>query len=66
MRVYLEGLVVAVDRLLNALSGGDGRETISSRAGKRADAGNRAAVWFCRVIGLVLGHDHCHCSEEAV
>ena len=61
---YLHNLVIAVDQLLNAIAGGDPSETISSRVGKRADQGNRAAKAFCWVIGLVLGHDHCHESEQ--
>jgi hypothetical protein len=61
---YLHNLLIAIDQLLNATAGGDPSETISSRVGKRADQGNRAAKAFCWVIGRVLGHDHCHESEE--
>ncbi len=64
MLQYLHNFVIATDQLLNAIAGGDPSETISSRVGKRADQGNRAAKAFCWVIGLVLGHDHCHDSEE--
>ncbi len=61
---YLHNLLVALDQLLNAVAGGDPSETISSRAGKRADQGNRAARVFCWLIGIALGHDHCHDAEE--
>jgi hypothetical protein len=62
---YFHNLLITVDQLLNALALGDPDETISSRAGKQAQKGNKAAIAFCRVIGFVLGHDHCCESIEA-
>jgi hypothetical protein len=37
MRRYIINVLIAIDQLANALTGGDPDETISSRAAKRAD-----------------------------
>lgn len=63
---YLHNIVIAFDCLLNAMALGDPQETISSRAGKQADKGNKAARAFCWTIELALGHDHCHEAETVV
>lgn len=56
---WFRRVLVSLDQLLNTVSGGDEDETISSRAGRQAVKGNRAAIAFCRVIGVAMGHDHC-------
>ena len=48
----------ALDRLGNATTGGDGKETISARAGRIQLEGRTWACVLCRVLNF-LQKDHC-------
>lgn len=54
-------IILAYDRLGNAASGGDDRETISSRANRGAAEGNRGWCLLCRLLDL-LQKEHCRKS----
>jgi hypothetical protein len=43
---YARNVLVAIDQLLNALTGGDPDETVSSRLAKRPGWIGRAACWL--------------------
>ena len=60
---YRYNVLLAIDRLFNALTGGDPDETVSSRLGKLARAGSLRAKVACWLIGRLLFHDTGHCSE---
>lgn len=49
-----------LDQGLNALTGGDPRQTLSSRLGRAELAGSKTAAALCRVLG-VLWRDPLHC-----
>lgn len=55
---YVHSWWYCVDCLANALTGGDPRETISSRAGKALANGRRWACVLCRFLN-VFQKDHC-------
>jgi hypothetical protein len=51
------------DQLINAHTGGDEDETISSRMGKAVEG--RTGCWFCRVVCKVLHWiDPNHCQDS--
>jgi hypothetical protein len=52
LKKYLRNVIVALDQLLNAITGGDEDETISSRLGKCQKKGN----YFCVILCWVLTH----------
>lgn len=59
---YLWNLLIALDQLGNALTGGEPDETISSRCGKRLRAGKPCRV--CRALCRWLAWlDPGHCAE---
>lgn len=59
MRSYLRNVWLALDQLLNALTGGDPDETVSSRCGRRLLATDcRLCGALCRMLD-VFWPDHC-------
>lgn len=55
----MKDVLLALDRYLNYLAGGDRRETISSRCGR-----HRGRHVFCRILCWVMDLvDHRHCEE---
>lgn len=58
---YSSNILYALDLLGSALTGGDARETISSRAGKAAAQGRLGGRLLCRFLHL-LDPDHCRRS----
>lgn len=63
LKKYIRNNLVAWDQALNALTGGDEDETISSRVGK-LQSKSRAACVFCKILAFFLGKDHCNKSIE--
>lgn len=59
MKRWIINVLIALDRLVNALLGGDPRETLSSRMGK---ARERCPVcyWICRGLHWL---DPSHCDD---
>jgi hypothetical protein len=55
---YSSNILYAVDLLASALTGGDARETISSRAGKGAAEGKLGGRLLCRFLSW-LDPGHC-------
>lgn len=64
MKRYFHNILVSLDQFFNTVFGGDPDETVSSRLGKAERAGSRRAHIACAIIGLFLGHDHCHEAIE--
>lgn len=73
MRRYIWNVVVAVDQLFNALTGGDPDETLSSRLGKaeRGDFGRCVQICLSPIVFLVnlmfwpfQGWGHCKNNIE--
>lgn len=62
MKSYLLHVLLSLDRLLNALVGGHGLETLSGHAGRSAGAGHRWACVLCRVLAWF---DRDHCQDAA-
>jgi hypothetical protein len=60
---YLARVFVAIDQLLNALTGGDEDETLSSRLGKDARRGRFVGCVLCKVLGWI-DKDHCEKAIE--
>lgn len=58
MKRYLVNLAILLDEALNALTGGDPGETVSSRAGKALREGRHWACILCRFLDL-FQKDHC-------
>ena len=63
--VWLYNLARWLDQGLNALTGGDPRQTLSSRLGRAELAGVAWAVAACRVLGWVF-RDPLHCAGAVV
>ena len=64
IRHYLLNIILWFDEGLNVLVfSGSPRETISSRVGKRADAGEVWACRFCALLSKLLGPQHCKNAE---
>lgn len=57
--LYLSNIISALDRLINALLGGDYRETLSSRMGKHLP-GCRLCLFICRLLNRI---DPNHCIK---
>lgn len=55
---YWLNLLVALDELGNALTGGDPGETISSRAAKARNEGREWGCLLCRLLDWIQ-NDHC-------
>jgi hypothetical protein len=61
---YVLNILIWVDVGVNVIAlAGSPHETISSRAGKLADAGNPYACKFCAFLAAILGPQHCQNSE---
>ncbi len=60
---YTRRILISIDQLLNTLAGGWPDETVSSRLGKKARAGNQYAKVACWLIGKVFFHNTRHCTE---
>lgn len=56
---YLFSLAVAVDQVFNALLGGYADETLSYRAAKARNKGQRWGCVLCKVLDA-FHTDHCH------
>ena len=57
---YIRNVLVATDRLLNALAGGTSGETISSRCGKRVTT-CKFCTLLCRMLDKI---DPRHCETH--
>ena len=60
---YALNLLLALDKGLNTLLGGDPSETLSRRLGRAEDAGSTLAGYACWVLG-VFSKNHCTWSEQ--
>ncbi|QYR20793.1 hypothetical protein KZ483_24035 [Paenibacillus sp. sptzw28] len=60
---YVWNMLISIDQFFNTLAGGDPDETISSRAGKRAEKGCKACILLCKFLSL-FEKDHCYKSIE--
>lgn len=62
---YVENIALGVDETLNALAGGDGRETISSRVGKMAEEGKPGGHLAEEIVNTIMDNpQHCQQSIE--
>lgn len=59
--LWFKNVLLALDQLLNALLSGDPDETLSSRAGRARDRGER---WGCILCGLLDRLDRRHCAKS--
>ena len=69
MRRYLERVIAALSHLLNAMTGGDPRNSLSARVGFEAHHCKRWAIRTARLIdGLLWSRNHCneHAREEGL
>lgn len=69
MRRYLENVLAGVSHLVNALTGGDARVSLSARVGASAYRGSRFAAVVAKVIDAMLfsrNHCHEHAREEGL
>lgn len=69
MRRYAENVLAGVSHLLNALTGGDARVSLSARVGASAYRGSRFAAVVAKVIDAMLfSRNHCleHAREEGL
>jgi hypothetical protein len=64
VRPYWLRVLIAIDQLVNTILGGNEDETISSRVGRHAVAGDRWALAAEVVIDAVLGTGHCRRAIE--
>lgn len=55
---YFWNLLVALDQLINALTGGDPDETVSSRAAKSKAKGHLFGCVLCKLLNK-LDRNHC-------
>ncbi len=60
---YVTRVIVAFNQLLNAITGGDEDETMSSRLGKDARRGKPVGCILCKVLGWI-DEDHCEKAIE--
>lgn len=56
---YLTHVRLAVSQFINAITGGDEDETLSSRTGRNAIAGKWWALVLEPIIDLFFGKGHC-------
>ena len=63
MKAYLRRVLIGIDQLVNAITGGDPDETISSRMGKGISSNCLFCKWACWILDLI-DRDHCHKSIE--
>ena len=61
IKKYLLNIFLGLDYLVNALTGGDPQETISSRIGKKRAKGKKCVVcdFLCKVLDWIDPR-HCH------
>jgi len=61
MKNYLRNVGLALDRFLNAVTGGDSNETVSLRAATRATTPppKKWACVLCKWLSLTVERDHC-------
>lgn len=59
---WLMRVLIALDRLANAILRGKDRETISSRAGRARDEGKRWGCILCRLLDWIEAG---HCDKSA-
>lgn len=64
IRKWALNVLIAFDQLVNAITGGDPDETISSRLGKAKRRGNRVAKAVCWILAKVFRARHCMDSIE--
>jgi hypothetical protein len=64
MLQYLLNLAILFDEFVNALTGGDPGETISSRAGKAMNEGKPWGCILCKFLNL-FQKNHCQLSVDA-
>lgn len=58
---WLLNVLSAMDRLANAITGGSGDETLSSRAGKGQREGKQWACILCRALDFIQKN---HCARS--
>lgn len=56
-------IALAFDQVLNATSGGDGRETVSSRAGRAELVKRRWGCILCKLLDVI---DKNHCFDNII
>lgn len=59
---YIINVAEGIDETVNALAGGDGKETISSRVGKMAQEGKEAGLILEPIVNAIMHNPH-HCEE---
>lgn len=65
IKKYLWNNLLAFDRLVNAMLGGDPEETLSSRMGKRVEKGNcPLCYWICTHFLHRIDPNHCQKSID--
>jgi hypothetical protein len=64
VRRYLWNILISIDQLLSAMTGGAPDETVSSRFGKAARDGSKFGVAGAWVLDKIFGKDHCKESIE--
>jgi hypothetical protein len=60
MAGYLRQVGLGISRLLNAMTGGDASETLSTRAGKARKTGRK---WGCVLCGVLEWFHKGHCEQ---
>lgn len=58
---WIQNVALGIDETVNAVTGGDGEETISSRAAKAQVAGKKWGCVLCKILDL-FQKDHCKIS----
>jgi hypothetical protein len=56
-------VLIAIDQVVNAMLGGDPRETLSGSAGRAVKGGKSWGRWVAGPIDLLFGKNHC--SQQA-
>ena len=64
MKRYALNLLIAVDQLVNAILRGDPDETLSSRAHRMREKGQRVWGWTARAIDLLFFFEPEHCRTS--
>lgn len=62
MKTYLLNLAISLDQLANALLAGDPDETLSSRAWRAEQSGQRYWGWTRRAIDALFWWQRGHCQ----
>lgn len=69
MKIWLYHILIALDQLFNALTGGAADETFSSRCYRGAilskQPKKRWKVWYHLVNGLFCDVEHCHKAYDS-